>query len=109
MESTLLEDNPHWVDEKGAQFLWLILQHTLPLRFRRARDYGFLHTNCKSLIQTLHYVLKFDAKKWLMKVKPRPPMLCPCCGAVMKIVQTRIKNMDSIMAPCTPQLRGALL
>ena len=26
---------------KGADFLWLILQHVLPKGFRRARDYGF--------------------------------------------------------------------
>ena len=93
----------------GAQFLWLILQHTLPRRFRRARDYGFLHANSKSLIQTLHYVLKFDAKKWLKKIKPRPPMRCSCCGALMKIVQTRIKATELIMALCPPQPRGAVL
>ncbi len=31
----------------GADFLWLILQHVLPRGFRRARNYGFLHANCK--------------------------------------------------------------
>ena len=93
----------------GAQFLWLILRHTLPLRFRRARDYGFLHANSKSLIQTLHYVLKFDPQKWLKKVKLRPPVLCPRCGAMMKIVQTRIRSMEQVMAPCPPPQAGALL
>ncbi len=31
----------------GAQFLWLVLQHVLPKGFRRARNFGFLHPNCK--------------------------------------------------------------
>ncbi len=31
----------------GANFLWLILQHVLPKGFRRARNFGFLHSNCK--------------------------------------------------------------
>ena len=35
----------------GADFLWLLLQHVLPKGFRRSRDYGFLHSNCKAMIQ----------------------------------------------------------
>ncbi len=31
----------------GADFLWLIVQHVLPRGFRRARNFGFLHANCK--------------------------------------------------------------
>ena len=27
----------------GAAFLWHLLRHVLPKRFRRARNYGFLH------------------------------------------------------------------
>jgi len=34
----------------GAHFLWLIVQHVLPKGFRRARNFGFLHPNCKRLI-----------------------------------------------------------
>jgi hypothetical protein len=34
----------------GTQFLWLVLQHVLPKGFRRARNFGFLHPNCKRLI-----------------------------------------------------------
>ena len=29
----------------GADFLWLVLRHVLPRRFRRARNFGFLHPN----------------------------------------------------------------
>jgi len=36
------------------------LQHGLPKGFRRARNFGFLHPNCKRLIALLHLVLHFD-------------------------------------------------
>ncbi len=42
----------------GAQFLWLVLQHVLPKGFRRARNFGFLHPNCKRLIALLHVLLR---------------------------------------------------
>jgi len=74
----------------GADFLWLVLQHVLPKGFRRARNFGFLHPNCKRLIALLRLLLRFvppPASEW---VKARAPILCACCGAVMKIVRTRI-------------------
>jgi len=37
----------------GVEFLRLVLQHVLPKGFRRARNYGFLHTNSKRLIALL--------------------------------------------------------
>lgn len=82
----------------GAHFLWLVLQHVLPKGFRRARNFGFLHPNCKRLIALLHLLLKFvpAAAIW---VKPRPPMLCACCGAVMVIVRTRIRSAGAGAAP----------
>ena len=73
----------------GAAFLWLVLQHVLPKGFRRARNFGFLHPNCKRLIALLQVVLKYaPMQAW---VKPRPPIVCPCCGATMAIVKTRIR------------------
>ena len=74
----------------GAQFLWLVLQHLLPKGFRRARNFGFLHPNCKRLIALLQVLLKFVPVRASDWVKLRPPILCVCCGAVMKIVRTRI-------------------
>ena len=74
----------------GAQFLWLVLQHVLPKGFRRARNFGFLHPNCKRLIALLQVLLKFVPVRASDWVKPRPQFLCTCCGAVMKIVRTRI-------------------
>jgi hypothetical protein len=76
----------------GADFLWLILQHVLPKGFRRARNFGFLHANCKRLIALLHLLLKFDPSRFAPPRKERPAMLCPCCGAVMVIVRTRIRS-----------------
>ncbi len=74
----------------GAKFLWQILQHVLPKGFRRARNFGFLHPNSKRLITLLQYLLGFDPKWALAWVKKRPQLTCPCCGAVMNIVRTRI-------------------
>jgi hypothetical protein len=76
----------------GADFLWLVLQHVLPKGFRRVRNFGFLHPNCKSLIALLQLLLKFvpvQASDWVNACAPIP---CPCCGAAMKIVRTRIPS-----------------
>ena len=77
----------------GAHFLWLVLQHVLPKGFRRARNFGFLHPNCKRLIALLHVLLKFDPGRALAWIKQRPAILCSCCGAVMKIVRTQIRSL----------------
>ena len=79
----------------GADFLWLVLQHVLPKGFRRARNFGFLHPNCKRLITLLQAVLKFDPGRLMAWVKERAPILCSCCGAVMVIVKTRIRTLFS--------------
>ena len=72
----------------GEYFIYLIMQHILPKGFRRARNYGFAHPNCKRMIALLHYVLKFIPLK-LPKIT-RPNIICKCCGSVMQIVQTRL-------------------
>ena len=74
----------------GARFLWLVLQHVLPKGFRRARNFGFLHPNRKRLIALLQVLLRFVPMRAADWVKPRSQILCTCCGAVMKIVCTRI-------------------
>ena len=75
----------------GAQFLWLVLQHVLPKGFRRARNFGFLHPNCKRLIALLQVLLKFAPRRAADVITPRAPIVCPCCGAVMIIVKTRMR------------------
>jgi len=72
----------------GEYFLYLIMQHVLPKGFRRARNYGFVHPNCKKTIALLHYVLKFVPT--IFKPKERPKILCKCCGAQMQIIQTQL-------------------
>jgi len=75
----------------GEAFLWLILQHVLPKGFRRTRNFGFLHPNSKRLIQLLQLICKLDPNRALAWFRKRPPMLCSCCGGIMKITKTRIR------------------
>ena len=74
----------------GVEFLRLVLQHTLPRGFRRARNYGFLHSNSKRTIALLQLQLRIIPK--LCESRPRPALLCSCCGGEMRIVRTRIKT-----------------
>ena len=83
----------------GADFLWRVLQHVLPKGFRRARNFGFLHPNGKRLIALLHWLLGVVPRAAGTWFKARPPILCPCCGAPMKIVQTRLRTAFCNTAP----------
>jgi hypothetical protein len=74
----------------GAAFLWLLLRHVLPKGLRRARNFGFLHPNSKRLLQLLQRLLKLALARTAC-VKPRPALICPCCGGDMKIIRTRIR------------------
>lgn len=74
----------------GADFLWLVLRHVLPRRFRRARNFGFLHPNSKRLIQLVHLLLKVNLAAATAYFKPRPVLTCAGCGGVMKIIATRL-------------------
>jgi hypothetical protein len=69
----------------GAEFLWLLLQHVLPRRFRRVRDFGLLHANAKAHIQTLQLILHMPAPP-PVAIKPRQPVLCEHCRKPMAIV-----------------------
>jgi Putative transposase len=91
----------------GAHFLWLVLQHVLPKGFRRARNFGFLHPNCKRLIALLHLLLKFDPGQTMAWFKKRAPILCTCCGAVMVIVKTRIRSVFRGAVPVPIVTNGA--
>lgn len=86
----------------GAAFLHLILQHVLPKGFRRARNYGFLHANCKRLIVLLHLLLGFDPARFIPPRKLRPLVRCPGCGAVMMVVRTRIRPSSPAAATDPP-------
>ena len=92
----------------GEDFLWLVLQHVLPKGFRRARNFGFLHPNCKRLIALLHLVLKFDAGRLMAWMKERAPILCSCCGAPMVIVRTQLRSAFSGGGSLPIATQGAL-
>jgi hypothetical protein len=74
----------------GADFLWRVVRHVLPRRFRRARNFGFLHPNSKRLIDLLHMLLKVDLRAAKAYFKPRPTLTCAGCGGVMKVIHTRL-------------------
>lgn len=72
---------------KGEDFLRLILCHVLPRGFRRARDYGFLHSNAKKLLFLVQLIL--HVRIMTMKLPPRPAFKCPHCGSLMIVVGVR--------------------
>ncbi len=68
----------------GEDFLHLLLQHTLPKGFRRARDYGFLHGNAKRILTLVQLVLKVvvpDTTK-----KHRSTFICKICRGAMSVL-----------------------
>jgi len=77
---------------KGEDFLWLVLQHVLPKRFRRIRDYGFLHGNAKRLLKLVQMVLHVIMQAG--NTRPRPFFKCPACQAPMRIlgVSSKIRS-----------------
>jgi hypothetical protein len=77
----------------GAAFLRLILMHVLPRGFRRARNYGFLHPNSKRLIALLQHLRKIIPRRADFVPVTRPRVKCRCCGAEMRVVQTRLSSV----------------
>lgn len=69
---------------RGEDFIALVLQHTLPKGFRRARDYGFLHGNAKRLLQRVQWLLQVVMPT--LNARQRPPFLCQQCQAPMVVV-----------------------
>jgi len=76
---------------KGEHFLYLLMLHVLPRGFRRARSYGFLHSCSKKLIRLLQLALRVAPWRGLVrKLKQRPAIICPACGAAMVIIATML-------------------
>ena len=95
----------------GATFLWLVLQHVLPKGFRRSRNFGFLHPNCKRMIALLKLLVFKQPAAPPTLPAPRPQLLCTCCGAPMVIVRRRILPsviLPSIAEPPTCKSEGSL-
>lgn len=76
----------------GAEFLWMLLSHVLPKRFRRARDYGLLHGNSVGLLQVVQLLLRVVLPE-PCRPKPKPPICCPQCGGVMEVVVVRVREV----------------
>ena len=90
----------------GARFLALLLQHVLPKGFRRTRNYGFLHPNSKRAITLLQWLFGLDPRRLIATLSARPRLQCPCCGADMVIVQTRLPP-GACQPPLPPTLAAA--
>ena len=85
----------------GEYFLYLLMLHVLPKGFRRTRCYGFLHPCSKKLIRFLQMVLRVNPlSMFVRKLKERPTITCPVCGAVMKIIMTKILKPPTRQAAC---------
>jgi len=69
---------------RGEDFIALVLQHTLPKGFRRARDYGFLHGNGKRLLKIVQWVLQVAIPA--LDPAKRPRFICQQCQSPMSIV-----------------------
>ena len=85
----------------GAHFLQLMLQHVLPKGFRRSRNFGLAHPNCKhrQRLTLLRMGLKPSAMaagtpgmppSMQPPLSERPKLQCRCCGSAMVIVRRRI-------------------
>ena len=75
----------------GEYFLYLLMLHVLPRGFRRARSYGFLHSCSKKLIGFLQVVLRVVPWRTLVtRIRQRPAIICPVCGAAMVITKTML-------------------
>lgn len=68
---------------EGEDFLKLILQHVLPKRFRRARDYGFLHGNAKRLLRIIQWALQLAHP--IPKRLEQTCFFCPYCQSPMRV------------------------
>ena len=63
------------------KFIWLVLQHVLPKRFRRLRSYGFLHSGGRLLLKRIQLLLLVLIPEF--KEAKRPDVLCPHCQYAM--------------------------
>jgi hypothetical protein len=84
----------------AADFLFLILKHTLPKRFRRTRDHGFLHGNAK---RTLRLVLLILRRAPVIPQLAPPTIQCPFCKARFPLADAFYEKL----APTTTRIRGS--
>jgi len=78
----------------GEDFIWLLLQHVLPKGFRRARDFGFLHGNARTLLLLIQKVLGMWGRIVPEPIQ-RPAFPCRHCGHPMSVVGYRSPGWQS--------------
>ena len=87
----------------------LVLQHVLPNRFRRSRNFGLTHPNCKYrqrltlLRMSLRPIATLPCPADMRPpaqpaLSERPRLQCRCCGSAMVIVRRRIAPWHPTMA-----------
>lgn len=76
---------------KGEDFIWKLLMHVLPRRFRRVRDYGFLHHNAKRKLILIQYLLHVKLPVFIEKTKPK--IVCKLCGGECAIIHIHPKSI----------------
>jgi len=85
----------------GEYFICLLMLHVLPKGFRRTRCYGFLHPCSKKLIRFLQMVLRVHPlSMFARKLKERPTITCPACGAKMEIIRIMIPKSPVRQVTC---------
>ena len=89
---------------RGEAFLWLLIKHTLPKWFRRARNYGFLHSNCRTLLRLLQVLLLRTGLPSIMLKHERPTIACSRCGSAMMIVALGLK-LEPVRCDTEPNQR----
>ncbi len=73
---------------RGEAFLKLLLAHCLPKGFRRARDYGFLHSNARQTIKVLQWIFRITVKT---TTKKTAGLQCKQCRRPMECVLVTYK------------------
>lgn len=68
----------------GEDFIWKLLTHVLPRRFRRVRDFGFLHHNAKKKLTFIQYLL--GVKSVPSNPSTKKPIRCQQCEQVTEII-----------------------
>jgi len=82
----------------AVDFLCLLLIHVLPKRFRRVRNYGFLHGNAAGTLHKLQIILKTAPS--IGKRAPQPIVFkCPDCGAPEIIISYNYHRSLEQMKP----------
>ncbi len=75
------------------EFLWALLKHVLPRRFRRVRDFGFLHGNAKKLLKRIQTELQAVIN---ICKKSKPKLICRKCSNPMQIDLIEHKRMPML-------------